>query len=395
MHAIIDRQDELASETARDHADGLRNSVLGLTSALRTAIDQHGNAAALDQLRGIGRSIATAGADAELVPLVRCADGFCQLAAGAWESTAMVDGLLQAVGRIERVLDGCLTGMDGDRLARLCDIVATRELGLDEDEDDAAIDLTLDAAPGGAPAADAPCAGRAPHEQELFDAFAAEALDVLDQCEDYLLRVELDSGDACLLDDVCTDLATIRDAGATVGLFDLAAPLADTTVDGLLECIDAIRQRIEAAWGDSNASAVDPATLLPIEEIFLRLRRTARDVARRQGGWIRVDTQGGDRRVTAALADRIYEPLAQLIADAASQFGPGVCGTLQLGVGRDPGLLALSIDDGPTASGDGASDVDRPEALHWIDARRPATDDEGARLVYRPGSVNVVQIMSE
>src|SRR5438552_13854640 len=108
MRAIIDRCDELASETARERADGVRNRVLECTSALRTAIDQHGNPAARDRLRGFGGAIAAAGADAELAPLVRCADQFCQLAAGEWASTAMVDGLLQAVGRIERVLDGCL-----------------------------------------------------------------------------------------------------------------------------------------------------------------------------------------------------------------------------------------------------------------------------------------------
>jgi hypothetical protein len=227
----------------------------------------------------------------------------------------------------------------------------------------------------------------------LFDAFAAEALDVLDQCEDRVLLSELDGRDANLLADVAADLATICDAGAAVGLDDVERPPHAATAEALLESIDATRERIASAWADCAASAVDPIMQLPLDELFLRLRRTARDVARRHGGLVAFDTSGGELRISAALADRIFEPLAQLIADAASQVGADSVGTLRVRAELDARLLALAIE-AADAGGDAPGDAERHEALQWIDARRPPTDDETARLVYKPGFVNVVQIIT-
>src|SRR5258707_596843 len=68
--------------------------------------------------------------------------------------------------------------------------------------------------------------------------------------------------------------------------------------------------------------------------------------------------------------------------------GAAAAGALCLHAERGAGMLSLTLDSADD-DGDGA----RPEALHWIDARRPAADDESSRLVYRPGSVNVVQII--
>jgi hypothetical protein len=394
MHAISDIADARLGGTGAARAgEAVRDRVLSLTSTLRDELDrlagQH-DVASVDRLRGVAGEIAAAGTRAQLAPLVRSAEGFRDLAAGAWESTPALDGLLHAVGLIERVLDGCLAGVDTERLERLCG--AAREVGLDDGDE--GLDLTLDAAPG---AAGAPAGGgfdggaaatREAHEQALFDAFAAEALDILDHCEDRVLRCELDSQTTRWLDDVAADLATIRDAATAVGLHDLEAPEDAAGIDALLDCIDSTRQRIEETWADSDAAGIDAAALLPVDELFLRLRRTARDVARRHRGMIELDTHGGEVRITAALADRVYAAFAHLIADAASHVVPGTVQALRLRVERDERMLALIVDDG-----DGA-DAERAEALSWIDARRPAADDEAARLVYRPGSVNVVQVIT-
>jgi hypothetical protein len=401
MQTISDIPDgPLGEHSAAHTGDAVRERVLALTSTLRSELDQlagRRDATAVDRLRGVGGAIVAAGARAQLAPLVHSAEGFCNLARGTWESTAAIDGLLHAVGLIERVLDGCLAGMDAEHLGRLCG--AAREVGLDDDADDA-LDLTRDAAPraGAAEPGDvdrpAPPPARDVHEQELFDAFAAEALDILDQCEDQVLRCELDPHAAHRLDDVGADLATVRDAAAAVGLRDLDPPVDAGAVDALLDCIDVTRQRIEEAWADSDAAGVDPSALLPVDELFLRLRRTARDVAHRHGGLIALDPHGGALRITAALADRVYEPFARMIADAASHVVPGGLRALRLRVERDDRMLALIIDE-HSGDPDGAgADAERPEALYWIDARRSASDDEAARLVYRPGSVNVVQVIT-
>jgi hypothetical protein len=154
MHASGDMLDGSSDFSSAVRETDLRERVLALTSALRTGLDriagQHGDEAAMDAVRGVGRQLVAAGAGAGLAPLVRAADGFCGLASGAgvpWTSTTSIDALLHAVGLIEQVLDGCLEGMDADRLGRLCHAVTGRELGLDDAEDDDAIDLALDAAP--------------------------------------------------------------------------------------------------------------------------------------------------------------------------------------------------------------------------------------------------------
>jgi len=402
MHAMIDDLEQSHRETSTPPiGDELRAHVLGLTSTLRADLDQlagaRADATVTDALREVGREIVAAASRAQLAALVRSAEGFCDLALGAQEAPATIDGLLHAVGLIERVLDGCLEGLDQTLLARLCHTVSARELRLGDDEDPDAIDLALDAAPDAAAPATWErdghgAAARSAQEQELLDAFAAEALDALDQCEDLVLRAELEPADRGRLDDVAADLRTIRDAGAAVGVHDLDAPASGATVDALLECIDAARQCIEDAWADSDAATVDPAALLPFDELFLRLRRAARDVARRHGCLIELETQGGEVRLTAALADRIYEPVAQMVADAAAHAAADARRTLRLRAERDRGLLSLAVD--PVTGDEALGAGDRPEALYWIDARRAATDDEVARLVYRPGSVNVVQVIT-
>lgn len=405
MHALSDTLGPGSCTGAQARAaDALRDHMLGLTSALRVGLDrlagQRGDAAALAALRGAGRAIVAAGARAELAAVVRCAEGFCDLAVdpGVPESATTVDRLLAAVGRIEQVLDGCLAGIDGERLGRLCDGVAARELGIDADDDA----IALAAAPGGGARASwevdlrpGPAAARPPHEQELVDAFVAEALDVLDECESQLLRCELEpAGAAAVLAAVGADLETIADAGAAVGVTDLDAPSSSSDVDALLEGIDAMRRGIEAAWTDSGAAAVDPQTSLPLDELFLRLRRVARDVAHRAGGLIAFDTHGGELRISAALADRVYEPLAQMIGDAAAHGAPGTRRTLRLRAEGGGGMLSLAVADSAREHAGVPADAEQAEALHWIDARQPASDDETARLVYRHASVNVVQIIT-
>ncbi|HZW75304.1 MAG TPA: hypothetical protein VFF43_17290, partial [Caldimonas sp.] len=314
MHATSDRLDTIShAGTDALAADALRDEVLALTSALRVGLDrlagQRADAAALDALRGAGRAIVAAGVRAQLAPVVRCAEGFCDLAAapGTAAGSAPVDRLLTAVGLIEQVLDGCLAGIDAERLGRLCDGIAAREFGMDDD-DTTAIDLTLDSAAsaGTGTGWDSPPRpdqnARPAHEQELLDAFAADALDVLDQCEAHLLRCELEpEGTAAPLEAVAADLATIADAGAAVGVADLDAPPAAAGVDALLDGIDAIRRGIEETWADAGAAAVDPQASLPLDELFLRLRRVARDVARRAGELIAFDTHGGELRISATL----------------------------------------------------------------------------------------------
>lgn len=362
--------------------DGVRGRVLALTSALRldlqrgAAVDAGEVTTALQQA---GSALVDEGARAQLGPLVRAAHGLRELAGASG-----VDALLHAVGVVEQVLDGCLEGMDPDQLERLCRPSAAREVGLDLDGDEPA------PPPVAAPAwQDRPAPARASAappsaEDELFDAFVAEALDALDRCEDALLREEwAPSADGVAA--ARAELATIADAAAAVGVHDLDCK--GDTPGALLEALDAARQQLESAWADSPAAAIDPSALLPLDELFLRLRRAARDVAQQHGARLALTTHGGALRITAALAGRIYEPLARLVADAAAAEADAGGAALRLRAERDERMLTVVVDAGD----DGAA---LPEAMHWIDARRPASDDESARLSYRAGFVNVVQVVT-
>lgn len=380
MHSTVDSCE--AMPVAERSA--LRDRVLALTSALRQEVERAAGAAPAG-VAELSADLVAQAARAGLAPLLRCAEAVRGLGQRTRGEAASADGWGHALGVVEQVLDGCLAGVAAERLELLCRAVSGRELGVDEaDESGGAWEAAAESVTS---AAAATATAVTP---ELFDAFAAEALDGLDDCEDQVLRGESAGGGgaAAVLDAVGEALVTITDAGAAVGLTELPVPPDDADADALLECIDAVRQRIDAACTGVGAPAADPAAEIALDELFLRLRRTVRDTARRHGGRVVLTVRGGELRLTVGLADRIYEPLAQLIAEAAAHRARAPA--LALAAERAPGLLVLTLAGGDDADG-GAEGA---EALHWIDARRPADEYDLARLAYRPDCVNVVQIIT-
>jgi hypothetical protein len=373
MLAGTDRDEEGQDAAAAAAYD----RVLALTSEVRAALDDDAPVG-VDTLAALVGRLIDAGERAGLPPLARSAHGLGDLARAAADATA----LRRAVGLVEQVLDGCRSGADAGLLERLSGAASGREIGLEHDDDD-------EWAPAGAAAVAPPRrAASAPGgEPTLIAAFAVEALESLDRCEDCVLRYELEPGDDTL-GEVRAELTTIADAAAAVGIDDTTTT-AGLDVDTLLEAIDALRERIETAWAAADAGPVDAAATLALEELFLRLRRVGRDVARRQGGLLALDTHGGENRITIGLAGRIFDPLAQMIADAAARVAPDALESLRIRAERDPQSLSLTIEPPGAAAGD----HEESEALHWIDARRPASETEVDRLRYRPGAVNVVQVM--
>ena len=263
----------------------------------------------------------------------------------------------RAVGLVEQVLDGCRAGAPASALERLIGVTSGREIGLDHDDD-------------WVPAPAAPTPPRRPSSPEdgqtLVAAFAAEALEALDQCEDRVLTHELspDDGD---LGEVCADLATIADAAAAVDV-DVRVG-AGPDVDALLDEIDVLRERIESAWAGADAVPVDAT-----DDAAARgaVPAPAARRARRGAPAGRAARARRARRravITVGLAGRIFDPLAQMIADAAELVTPGTIETLRLHAERDAKSLRVHHRAVRCRQ---AADPDESEALHWIDARRPA-----------------------
>jgi hypothetical protein len=368
---------ERAGRNGASAAAATRAQILALTSAARHALDQRAAGAAPDGVGAAITALVTASAGSGLSFLERsCAALQCAANVGATAG----DGLQRALGVVERVLDGSLSGMDPDRLERLCHGDGARELGIGAD--DAVCTATGSGADQQAVGGAVPA--RPADEQAVFDAFALEALDALDRCEDALLASELDGRATSVADDI----ATLCDAAAAVGVV-LDPPAPAEATDALLAWIDLARESIELAWGDAPAAAVDPAALLPFDELVLRLRRVARDVARDHGMLIGLDADGGEVRISAAVADRIYEPLAQLVRQAAAHGSADPSRPLRLRIEQDGSRLSVTLHQ--TGADD---DGDRPETLHWIDARDDAATSAAERLAYRPDCLNIVQIVT-
>ena len=134
--------------------------------------------------------------------------------------------------------------------------------------------------------------------------------------------------------------------------------------------------------------------LVPVGEVFERMRFAMRDVVRESGKSIRLEMSGADTQIDKLIVDRMSEPLLHLVRNAASHGIEARARRVALGK-REEGWIALRAraagdrivleteDDGAGIDADRV--LQRAHALGLMRDRRTLTDDELLDVICAPG----------
>jgi two-component system chemotaxis sensor kinase CheA len=93
----------------------------------------------------------------------------------------------------------------------------------------------------------------------------------------------------------------------------LAATTGDAALEPIVAAADAIERQVR-----SLREGIMRIRLVPIGEVFERMRFAMREIAREHGKMIALDFEGGDTELDKVVIDRIVEPLMHLVRNAAS-----------------------------------------------------------------------------
>jgi len=325
--------------------DFLREEVLRLTSDLRISLErlqrEPKDAGALARARRAGRAIAETGAQARVRSLMRCGKAYEDVlsanAANVESDTARraFDGMHRALGLVEQLLDWSIEATDEPRQERLCRSLSealsqsawseppARDAAEDEEEE-----------PPAPPAAAAPPAtastNKAPtlkdFEREMMQVFAAEAGERLARCEELLLQLESDPGNAELLQQVLREFHTLKGSAAAAGLKGVAEQLhtgesvltavasgakvldGGKLVDVLLKLVDAVKVKMHQ--GPATASAASDLSL----EIARLLEPTARATGARSSAAATPEVDTDVVRVESGRLNALMQEVGELVA---------------------------------------------------------------------------------
>jgi chemosensory pili system protein ChpA (sensor histidine kinase/response regulator) len=104
-------------------------------------------------------------------------------------------------------------------------------------------------------------------------------------------------------------------------------------------------------------SEITRARMVPVDELFARLRLPVRDVAHREGKSVRVTTSGEDVDLDKTIVDKLYVPLLHIVRNAVSHgverpearraAGKDPVGTIAFSARHESGLIVIEVaDDG-------------------------------------------------
>lgn len=141
--------------------------------------------------------------------------------------------------------------------------------------------------------------------------------------------------------------------------------------------------------------------LIPVGPLFRQHVRTVRDVAVAQGKLIRLEVEGEEVEMDAAIVERLRDPLTHLVRNAldhgveypAARHGAGKdpCATLTLRARHEGGAVVVEVsDDGAGVQRDLVLARAREQGLTGADG--PLDDAEVLRLITTPGFSTASQV---
>lgn len=139
---------------------------------------------------------------------------------------------------------------------------------------------------------------------------------------------------------------------------------------------------------------VTRARMVPVEDVFTRLRLPVRDAAAREGKEVRVAVSGEEVHLDKTIADALFQPMLHLVrnavfhgvevASARQVAGKDRAGTIHLGARQESGQIVLEVaDDGRGL--DLAGLHARGLAMGLIPAETSVSDPAVKDLVFAPG----------
>ena len=139
---------------------------------------------------------------------------------------------------------------------------------------------------------------------------------------------------------------------------------------------------------------VNSLVLIPLEQLFRRLQRPARDAARKEGKLVTLELSGGTLRVDRAVAERLHAPLLHLVRNAVShgievpevreRVGKHRTGIVRVLAAEQAHELSLVVEDDGGGL-DLAAIRAKAAARGWIEAHDTPTREVLARLILRSG----------
>jgi two-component system, chemotaxis family, sensor kinase CheA len=127
--------------------------------------------------------------------------------------------------------------------------------------------------------------------------------------------------------------------------------------DGASNALEDLNQANEAIERQLRTlrESVMRIRLVPVGEVFERMRFAMRDIARETGKEINIDFSGGDTEIDKLVVDRILEPLLHLVRNSASHgiesrdervaVGKPAVGTIMLRARAAGGRIILEVED--------------------------------------------------
>jgi chemosensory pili system protein ChpA (sensor histidine kinase/response regulator) len=102
-------------------------------------------------------------------------------------------------------------------------------------------------------------------------------------------------------------------------------------------------------------SEITRARMVPVDDLFSRLRLPVRDAAQREGKSVRVTTSGEDVDLDKTIVDKLYVPLLHVVRNAVShgiespelrnEAGKDPVGTIALAARQESGLIVIEASD--------------------------------------------------
>lgn len=127
--------------------------------------------------------------------------------------------------------------------------------------------------------------------------------------------------------------------------------------------------------------------LVPVRRVFERFPSVVRDLARRGGKRVRLETHGDEVRIDKALADEIAEPLLHLVRNAVDHgFDADAesVGTISLSATRAGDRLRLAVEDDGKGL-DRAGIIAQARETGVIAPNQPFDESEAGELIFMPG----------
>jgi len=160
--------------------------------------------------------------------------------------------------------------------------------------------------------------------------------------------------------------------------------------------IDALDQQARQFWDLASElkEQVDSLILVPLEQLYRRLQRPARDAARQEGKLVTLELSGGATRVDRSIAERLHAPLLHLVRNAVThgielpetreRRGKHRTGTVGVHAEARARDLVLVVEDDGNGL-DLAAIRAAAAARGWLDAHEAADRQALLRMILRSG----------